>query len=225
MAIAKIVGSTSVGKAFDKGFKLYKENFTTVFVAALIAAVIGGLTCGICGPVMTCGLFAIILTLVRGGETKPTIGEVFSKFNLFLTSLVTAIVIGLLFGLINAALMFVPVVGIIANYAISCIISPAVMCWAYLSIVDRKATIGEAIGSLKLTMEKPFWLFVLVSFVASLIGCIGLIACGIGILFTMPLASCIIVAAYNDMAGGEETAAIDTQATVAAEEAPPTDAQ
>ena len=222
MAMPKIANSTSVGKAFDKGLKLYKENFTTVFVASLLAALVGGLTCGICMPVMMCGLYAILLTLLRGGEPKPTIGDVFSKFPSFLTAFVSAIVITLLTGLISTVLLVVPVIGMLASYVVSTIIAPAVVSWAYLAIIDRNATIGEAIGSLKLTMEKPFWLFVLVSFVASLIGCVGALACGIGLLFTIPLAYCIVVAAYNDMAEGAGNA-IDVEATSMSEQ--PTDAK
>lgn len=203
MAIATITNTTTVGKAFDKGLKIYKENFALVFLATLVASLVGALTCGICMPVMMCGLSAVILTLVRGGATKPTVGDVFSKFNHFLTALVAALVIALLVGLVGTILMLIPVLGLILSYVINAVIAPAVMSWAYLSIVDRKATIGEAIGSLKLTMEKPFWLFILISFVAGLVGCVGAIACGIGILFTMPLAYCIVVAAYDDMVGGE----------------------
>ena len=73
-------------------------------------------------------------------------------------------------------------------------------------VQELLAGIGEAIGALKLPMEKPFWMFILISFVAAVVGGIGAVACGIGAFFTMPLAYCIIVAAYNDMAGGEAAA-------------------
>ena len=222
MALPTIVNNTSVGKAFDKGLKLYKENFTMVFVTSLLAALVGGLTCGICMPVMTCGLYAVLLALLRRVEPKPTIGDVFSKFPHFLTAFVSAIVITLLTGLISTVLLVVPVIGMLASYVVSTIIAPAVMSWAYLAIIDRNATISEAISSLKLPMEKPFWLFVLVSFVASLIGCVGALACGIGLLFTIPLAYCIVIAAYNDMVGGANDA-IDVDASSISK--PPTDAR
>jgi hypothetical protein len=203
MAIATITNTTTIGKAFDKGLKIYKENFALVFLATLVAFLIGALTCGICMPVMMCGLSAVILTLVRGGATKPTVGDVFSKFNCFLPAFVSALVIAILMGVVSMILMLIPVLGLVLSYVVNAVIAPAVMSWVYLSIIDRNATIGEAIGAMKLPMEKPFWLFVLISFIAAVIGGIGAVACGIGVFFTIPLAYCIIVAAYNDMAGGE----------------------
>ena len=206
MAIATIASTTTVGKAFDKGFNIYKENFALVFLATLVALLVGVLTCGICMPVMMCGLSTVVLTLVRGGATKPTVGDVFSKFNCFLTAFVSALVMAILVGVVGMILMLIPVLGLVLSYVVNAVVLPAVMSWAYLSIIDRNATIGEAIGALKLPMEKPFWMFILISFVAAVVGGIGAVACGIGAFFTMPLAYCIIVAAYNDMAGGEAAA-------------------
>ena len=48
---------------------------------------------------------------------------------------------------------------------------------------------------------------ILLGILAGIIGGAGIVACGIGILFTMPLAVCIYAAAYEQVFGGEGGAA------------------
>ena len=195
--IKTMTGSTSVGSAFSKGWAIYKENFVLIFLATLLAFIIGAVTCGICGGPMQCGLIGIVLSLLRKQEPKPEIGKLFDGFQKFLPAFVTC----LLFSLINMVICFIPILGMI----VSAVIMPTVIAWAMFLVQDQNATIGEAISTpFKLLGEKSFWTVILVGFVGGLLAAVGAIACGIGVLFTAPIFICMLAAAYEEVYGEQQ---------------------
>ena len=199
--IKPLTRSTSVGSAFNKGLQLYKENFVLIFLAYLIAMLISSITCGICGGPMTCGVIGIVLALLRNQNPKPQISDLFNGFQKFLPAFVTMLAFSAI-NFVAQIVNIVPVLGQLAAIVIACFIFPAVILWALFFIQDQNATIGEAIVEpLKLVTKKPFWSVILVVFVAGLLGMVGIIACGIGMLFTMPFSMCMIAAAYEEVYG------------------------
>ena len=203
--LAPLTRSPNFGVAFSNGWNVYKNNFGPIFLGSLIASLLGAVTCGICMAPLTCGLMMMILNFLRNSEPKPTAGKVMDGFQKFGPAFLTAIVIGLISGVVQSILAFIPFIGIVLGTVVSIALSAA-SSWALLLIADKNATFGEAIGtSVQLVTKGPFWGFVLVSFVAGLVGALGLVACGIGILFTLPLAICIVVAAYEEAYGSVAT--------------------
>ena len=195
--IKTITGSTSVGSALSKGWAIYKENFVLIFLATLLAFIIGTVTCGICGGPMQCGLIGIVLSLLRKQEPKPEIGKLFDGFQKFAPAFVTCLV----FQLISIVINFVPILGTIANI----VIMPTMIAWAMFLVQDQDATIGEAISiPFKLLGEKPFWTVILVGFVGGLLAAVGTLACAIGLLFTIPIGFCMIAAAYEEVYGEQQ---------------------
>ena len=199
--IKSLTRSPSVGTTFNTAMELYKENFVLIFLACLITGLISAFSCGICAGPMQCGLFCIILALLRKQEPKPQVAEVFNGFKKFLPSFVCMLVFGVISG-VAQVLNIVPLLGQLALLVFNCFIMPAVIVWALLLIQDQDAAIGDAIViPLKLIGEKKFWSVMLVVFVAGLLGAVGAIACGIGLLFTVPFSCCMIAAAYEEAYG------------------------
>ena len=94
------------------------------------------------------------------------------------------------------------ILGQLAAIFVAAAISPAVTAWAMYLVQDQDASIGEAINvPFKLLKEKSFWTVILVVFVAGLIAAVGVLACGIGALFTAPFSVCMIAAAYEECYG------------------------
>jgi uncharacterized membrane protein len=58
-------------------------------------------------------------------------------------------------------------------------------------------------------VKTNFWPFLALSFVAGIIGGIGQIACGIGIVFTLPIQACILTVAYREVFSGAKAPADD----------------
>ena len=212
--IKPIAGTVTLGSCLDRGLKLYKENFSTLFPATLLAMLIGAATCSICAGPMICGVLAIVLALLRGKAPKPSVGDVFNGFSRFLPAFLSLLVVGLVFSVLTTILVIVPILGWIAAIAINWFVAPTVTFWALLLVTDQNATFGEALTTpFKLLQDKKFWPMALVSFVAGLVGALGAIACGIGIFLTMPLTYCIIGAAYEQIYSGVPEAKADGPVT------------
>jgi len=198
--IKPMTRSANVGSAFNKGLQLYKENFVLIFLVSLVGGLIGAFSCGICMGPMQCGIIGICLALLRGQEPKPQFNDLFNGFQKFVPAFVTMLVLSLCFFVINLILGLIPIVGWLAAFVIGYFISPAVTVWAMFLVQDQNATIGEAITTpLKMLGDSKFWMIMLIVFLAGLLGAVGLIACVIGVFFTMPFALCMIAAAYQDV--------------------------
>lgn len=194
--------SPSIGSTFNKGLEIYKENFLLVFLASLISGIITFATCGICSGAMQCGVFGILLALLRKQEPKPQVGDLFNGFQKFLPAFVTSLVFGVTFTFIGFVLGIIPILGWLVSLVLGFFVEPTIMVLAIFLIQDQDATIGEAIITpVKMICEKNFWSMSLVVFVAGLLGMVGLIACGIGLFFTIPFSVCMIAAAYEEAAG------------------------
>ena len=212
--IKPIAGTVTLGPCLDRGLKLYKENFSILFPATLLAVLVGAASCSICAGPMICGVLAIVLALLRGKDPKPSVGDVFNGFSRFLPAFLTLLVVGLVFSVVSTILMIVPILGWIAMLAINWFVAPTVTFWALLLVTDQDATFGEALTTpFKLLQDKRFWPMALVSFVAGLVGALGAIACGIGVFLTLPLTYCIIGAAYEQIYSGAPEAEADGPVT------------
>ena len=201
--LKELKSGANLGNSFNRGWAVYKKNFLPIFLATLLAFVIGGVSCGICIAPLLCGVFAMILTALRSNDAKLNVGDVFKGFQKFLPAFVACLVLGAISSIANAVLMVIPIVGWIALIVVCYAVLPTVTIWSLMLVADQDASIGDAIVvPLKLLGDKRFWSVVLVSFVAGIVGGLGAIALGIGILVTLPLAYCIIAAAYEEAYSG-----------------------
>ena len=201
-----------VGTTFKRGLDVYKKNFVPLLLATVLAAVIGGITCGICAAPLFCGVYAMILAAMRSEGTQLKAGDVFKGFQWFAPAFVSWLVLGAINAVVSGILLVIPFVGWAAYIVVGCAVAPAVVAWSGLLVADQGASIGDAIiVPLKLVGDKRFWSIILVSFVAGLAGGLGAIVCGIGLLVTLPFAFCMIAAAYEEAYSGsaDETPAIE----------------
>ena len=99
--IKPLVHNAQVGTCLSKGWKIYKENFGLILLATLITGLISFFTCNICAGPMLCGLFGILLALIRGQEQKPKVGDLFKGFSKFLPAFLVTLVLFLCFTVID----------------------------------------------------------------------------------------------------------------------------
>ena len=197
--IKELKRGAEIGTTFNRALEVYKKNFVPLLLATLLAIVVGVVSCGICVAPLFCGVFAMALVALRSSDATLKAGDVFKGFQKFLPAFVSCLVLGLINSFVSSVLMVIPIVGWIALFVVCYAVVPAVVAWAQLLVVDQDASIGEAISvPLKLLGDKRFWSVVLVSFVVGLLGSLGAIACGIGLLATLPFAYCMIAAAYEE---------------------------
>ncbi|MCX6993773.1 MAG: hypothetical protein NT011_11625 [Kiritimatiellaeota bacterium] len=192
------------GEWIQQGWELYKANIGVWIVASLLAIVISVATLGILSGPMMAGLVWMALVLVDRKEPKPQMGDVFKGFDYFLQSFLFFLVWGVIM-LAISVVSLIPCVGTLVVIVVSIVLHTALMFGLFL-IVDKKMEFWPA-SMLSLNVVKPnFFPFLGLLVVAMLIGHVGAIACGIGVIVTMPIAVCILAVAYRNVFGVQAAA-------------------
>ena len=191
------------GEWIEGGFNLYKANFGTLVLASIFVVVISAITVGLLAGPMLAGLAVMTLQLLERKEPPPEAGKVFKGFDYFLQSFLFVVVwgIGILIG--SLILGAIPVIGQLASIAFVYAAQAFLMFGMFL-IVDRQMDWLPASTESINIVKTNFWPFFGLSAVAGIIGSIGAIACGIGVVFTIPIQGCILAVAYREVFGARE---------------------
>ena len=186
------------GDWIEAGFNLYKQNFSTLVLAAIIAFVLASLTVGILlGPLLA-GLVLISLQLFDKTVPSPTVGTIFRGFDFFLNSLLFVVFWGLAVLIGSAILNILPGIGQLLALVFVNVAQTYLMFGMYL-IVDQKMNFWPA-SLLSINVVKTnFWHFFGFAVVSGIIGSVGGVLIGIGIVLTLPIQICINAAAYREI--------------------------
>ncbi|KPJ73767.1 MAG: hypothetical protein AMS14_06350 [Planctomycetes bacterium DG_20] len=193
-----------LGGYLSAAWSLVTGDFVLFVIGYLVvAAILGVSVLTVIGPLIIggplwFGYFRVVQTRLKG--EPASIGDVFQGFRDFgkgfLTFLLLAlIVLGVV--VVQMLLSLIPVLGILLTLCVSLVVGPMfffVMPIAALSDVSPTDAISR---SVKFCFAN-FWKMVLLSLVLGLIAMAGSLVCGIGALFTVPLAIVATVAAYNE---------------------------
>lgn len=190
--------TVKLGEWIEAGFNLYKHNFTTLVLAALIALVLSAVSIGILTGPMIAGLIIIALQLLRKTEPKPEAGAVFKGFNYFLSSFLFTIIWGIAILIGSLVVGWFPIIGQLLSLFFVYAAQAFLMFGLYL-IVDKQMDFWPASQLSIQTVKTNFWPFLGLAAIASIIGSIGAIAFGIGIVLTIPIQICILAVAYQDV--------------------------
>jgi len=188
------------GEWIENGFNLYKENFKTLVMASIFAVVLSAVTVGILAGPMLAGLVLLTLELMTGKEPKPEAGQVFKGFDYFINSFLFVAVWGLGIFLASLIIGTFPVIGQLASlFAVYA--AQAFLMFGLFLIVDRQMAFWPASLESINTVKTNFWPFFGLSTIAGIIGSIGVVAFGIGVVFTIPIQGCILAVAYREVYG------------------------
>lgn len=180
------------------GFSLYRDNFTVLVLANLIAAILSMVTLGILAGPLFAGVVIITLQCIDKKEPKPEVGDLFKGFEYFLDSFLFVIILVAISSIASFILVHIPFVGPILSWCASIAISTLVMFSLFL-IVERKMNFIDASKASINLVKINFLPFAAFFIVASFLAHIGILACGIGIVVTIPVYTCLIAVAYRNL--------------------------
>ncbi|HDZ90476.1 MAG TPA: hypothetical protein ENH37_07350 [Deltaproteobacteria bacterium] len=192
------------GEWIEGGFNLYKENFGILVLASLIALVISAVTVGVLAGPMFAGMVLITLGLLDGKEPRPEVGTLFRGFDYFLNSFLFVVIWGIAIFLATVIIGLVPCMGQLASIFVA-LVAHALLMFGLFLIVDRNREFWPASLDSFNRVKPNIWPFLGFSVVANLIGSAGVIACGIGAVFTLPIQACILTVAYRDLFPADQT--------------------
>jgi len=188
------------GEWIQGGLSLYRDNFVVLVLANLIATILSAVTLGILSGPMLAGIIIIVLAIIDKKDPKPEIGDIFKGFEYFLDAFLFVIIWGAVSIAVTLLLNLIPCAGQVLSVFVSIFISAMVMFGLFM-IVDRKMAFWPAsLASINM-VKTNFFPFAGLMIVAMALGYVGALACGIGIIITMPIATCIIALAYRDLFG------------------------
>lgn len=188
-----------IGEEMGKGWNLYKENVGLLAITSVIALVVASVSFGILGGAMTAGLLMIIRRLKQQDPVAPVSGDVFKGFDVFVQALILLVIaIGC-----SAVLSWIPVVNMIAGLVVG-----AFSTWSLMLIVFQRLSAVDAIKMVfELTKSGSFTMALVMAVIASIISSLGVLACCVGVFFTIPFACCCMVCTYETIfSGAGETA-------------------
>jgi len=209
-------GNVDLSGWLTRGWETIKDDLVTFAVGALIAVLLGGLTCGVLGPAMQCGLFMMCFRKMLYGRVE--INDVMGwtrragpAILLWAIMLVPGIVIYAIAngpGFVVAAAapddetasMLCSLWSVGVNAVLQTLLG-GVIFFVVPHIAARNVQPMEAIRASWEIFRRNWFMFVLVAFVYGLIAGLGLLACCIGILVTAPLVAAATAHAYADHFG------------------------
>lgn len=187
-----------IGPWMEAGFHLYKDNFTTLVLAALIALALSTVSIGILTGPMIAGLIIVALQLLRKEVPKPDASGVFRGFGYFLNTFLFTFVWGIAILIGSIVLGWFPVIGQLLSLFFVYAAQAFLMFGLYL-IVDKQMDFWPASQESIQTVRANFWPFFGLAAITSIIGSIGALAFGIGIVLTIPVQICILAVAYQEI--------------------------
>ena len=197
------------GEWIEEGFNLYKENFGILVLVSLIAVIVSAITVGVLAGPMAAGVLLIVFQLHDRKEPKPEVGTLLKGFDFFLNSFLFFIVWGVAIFVVSLILGLVPCIGQVASLFVV-FVAHALLMFGMFLIVDRNMEFWPASVESFNMVKRNFWPFLGFSIVSNLIGSIGAVACGIGIVFTLPIQVCILMVAYREIFDGNAVEPLDS---------------
>jgi hypothetical protein len=183
-----------IGSAVSRGWALVRDNMAVLVGATLLGWLI---TIGLAfvpvigwavGFVLLGGLDYMFLRRIRGEEIQ--IGDLFAGFNIALLHLVLVGLVKALLTSLGLVLCVLPGIYLGVGYV-----------FALPLVIDKKMDFWPAMEVSRQVVHRHWWSVFALVIVVGLIAFVGCIACFVGLLITIPVASAALMYAYEDLFG------------------------
>jgi hypothetical protein len=183
-----------IGSAISRGWTLVMDNMAVMIGATLLGWLISiglafvpvvGWAVGI---VLMAGLDYMFLRRIRGEQIQ--IGDLFAGFNIAFLHLVLA---GLVKGLLTSVgfiLCILPVIYLAVGYV-----------FVLPLVIDKQMEFWPAMEVSRQVVHQHWWSIFLLAIVLARIVCVGFLACIVGTLIAIPVATAAMMYVYEDLFG------------------------
>jgi uncharacterized membrane protein len=177
------------GHWIGEGWELVKADIGTFVLVALVFLVLNGMVPLIISGPLAAGFHIFCMKKILGRRAE--FADLFTGFNFFVPTLVASLVTSLLVTA-GAVLCIIPGLVIAAMYQ-----------FTYLFVVDKRMDFWPAMQASHAVVKNDYFGFTM--FLLALLGIniLGVLACFVGVLVTIPLTFAAITVAYKEAAGFE----------------------
>ena len=210
------------GDWIERGFNLFKANMANLIVCAVplvlvmlvtVGASVGltmrghmaaGMLLGpaiafISGPLLA-GFTLMVLKVHDGVQPPPVMGDITQGFRWLVPAGIYLAGLALLQNFVSWMLNPIPCIGGLAAILVSCAIG-AMTLFVIYNLVDRGMSLVDALKDSAQRVLANFWPFLGLYLVVGVIGAIGALLCGVGMVVTLPAATCILTVSYRAIYG------------------------
>ena len=215
------VVKVDIGGWLKYGWELFKTDILKFIIAVLIVGIVSVVTCLILSGPMMIGFFKCVLKKTRGEDFEY--GELFDGVKTqFLPAFVLTIAATIAISIVGGILMFIPIVGQVAAYALQIVVALFVnYMFLQMAEMDETMEIGKLIDLGKSTLDKfknDYAMYLVWALVVSLVSGIGVIVCCIGALATYSIAIISITKSYIDIFKSGDEIMVTAEEVVVEEE-------
>jgi len=187
-----------IGKAVSRGWALVRDNMSVLIGATVLGWLI---TVGlafvpvvgwIVGIVVLGGLDYVFIRRIRGEVVQ--VGDVFAGFNLAFLHLTLAGLVKWLLTSLGFVLCVLPGIYLGVGYV-----------FALPLVIDKRMEFWPAMEVSRRVVHHHWWSTFALVIVLACIALVGFLACIVGALVTLPVASASLMYAYEDLFGREAT--------------------
>ena len=189
-------GTTDIGNDVSRAIDLVKEHpgpliggFVLTCLVSFglgLVPLLGWFISWLIGGPIAGGLYYVFLRRIRGEEVAA--GDVFAGFSLALVNLVLVAIVSNLLTAVGFFLCVVPGVYLAVGYV-----------FAVPLVIDKKLEFWPAMEVSRRVVQRHWWTMFGLMIVAFLISIAGVLACGVGIFLTVPVAVAALMYAYEDL--------------------------
>lgn len=182
------------GNWYSQGWQFFKANmgfvigatWLTFLVVGVLSAIpcVGAIASLVLQPPLIGGLWLVLLNRRRG--LPATVGQIFDGFKLFFLQSFLANLVMTVFILLGTVCLILPGIYLAVSYV-----------FVLPLVADRRMDFWPAMETSRRVVSKHWFAIFGYGLVTGLISLAGVLACGIGLVFTIPLAFCFFVVAYD----------------------------
>jgi uncharacterized membrane protein len=189
---------------------------TTLFSMIPFLGVLIGLVLGfVIFPALYCGIILAALK-AHDGTGEVEVGDMFKGFDFLGPAVLVTIVVAIftIIASIPGAIFFVPGILMITSdgpvaagvmliiiggfvWLLAILIIATLYVFAYVAVVDKKHSFWEAMEFSRTLVFKNFWGSLGTLILAEIIEFVGVLVCGIGLIYAYPLQYCFVVSVYR----------------------------
>jgi uncharacterized membrane protein len=177
------------GRWLSDAWNLVLSEWAMFALVTLLFLVVGSAVPIILQGPMAVGIHIVCVRKIKGGRVD--VNDLFKGFNYFVPSLVAVLLVSI-FSAIGFLLCIIPGIVVIAMYQ-----------FVYLFIADKKMDFWPAMEASHAIVKQDYFGFTLFIVAAGLINLLGVLACAVGLLVTIPMTYMAITLAYRDLVGFE----------------------
>ena len=183
-----------IGRAVSRGWALVRDNMGVLVGATVLGWLVSlGLAFvpvlgWVVGFVLLGGLDYMFLRRIRGEAIQ--VGDVFAGFNRAFLHLSLAGLVKWLLTCLGLALCILPGIYLGVCYV-----------FALPLVIDKEMEFWPAMELSRTVVQAHWWSMLALVIVLAIIACAGVLACGVGALITIPVASASFMYVYEDLFG------------------------